>query len=125
MSNPAVKREAVLKVYPDLQRNGKTWEQISADVEDKTGVQVKPGYVKHVFAEARTGKNSKGQPTKIADLVLERTRNIKKAALDAPPLSAAELITEVLALARRAGGLQPLYDVLKVLSHSSEIKFNK
>lgn len=124
MANSAVKRDAVLKVYPDLQRNGKTWEQISADVEDKTGVQVKPGYVKHVFAEGRTGKNSKGQPSKIADLVLDRTRNVK-ALLDQPPLSAAELITETLALARRAGGIQPLYDVLKVLTHSTEIKYNK
>jgi len=118
MANSAVKRDAVLKVYPDLQRNGKTWEQISADVEDKTGVQVKPGYVKHVFAEARTGKNSKGQPSKIADLVLDRTRQIK----EKERLNAADVIREVTTLADRVGGIATLYDVVSALYAATKTK---
>ncbi len=114
MSNPAVKREAVLKVFPDLDRKGLTNEQIAAKVEDQTGVAVKPGYVKHIFNEARTGKNSKGRPSKLAhkraDLVLERVQ-VKAT----EPLQGAALLREIKNLADRAGGLAHLYDMVSVL----------
>ena len=107
-----LKLEAVKRVFPDLNRGELTNEQAAQKIEAETGVQVAPGYLKHIFS----GRNSqKGRTKPMPSNGQPNNRLAGNVLLSSVRGSAAETIRETVALAKKVGGLTELRELVNVL----------
>jgi hypothetical protein len=119
---PGYKMQAVLQIFPDLDKRGFTNEEIAEKVKEKTGVDVAPGYVKHIFRHRQTGghrSRRKTAPQPIVQAVLHaKAVDVtvpQQSAEVAEPVNPVGIVKETLALAKKVGGLKNLYALVECL----------